>query len=131
MKSFIEKTFKRLLHIDVKVFLGQDDSYIDDVSKSYRIYRISSQNKGYSEGEFCETYPEFSIFQLPKSKKWGYDILKQTFIGDFETPPDWDYVESNRVYGNVDESLLGLIEEILKIDWNNLLMSREDINDYN
>ena len=120
MEKFIKRAFERLLHMDVKVLF--DNEHED----AYQIYVITEHNKTYTDAEFKESSPEFEIFQMHKSSVWVYTILMQTFMGDYWTPPDWDYMESKEEYDNSNDALFGLIQDNLKDRWDDLLMCEEE-----
>ena len=117
---FIGRAFNRLLNMDVKALFDNEHE------NAFQIYIINETNKDYTDIEFKASSPEFEIFQLDKSNKWVYNILLQTFAGDFWTPPDWDYKESKEEYEAVEDALLGLIQDNINEMWNNMLMGEEE-----
>jgi hypothetical protein len=126
MEKFIENTFKRILNQDVKVFLNQYENYSEGDDESYSIYILNEDNKEGSKEKFKAYAPDFEIFQIFKTKEWLFNMVVQTDFGDYWQPPEFDAIESSETYGTVEVTLLGLINQIVKDKFGDLLMCREE-----
>ena len=113
-KKFIQRTFKELLNLDVRVINLPDDN----IDMGIFVVRDKKTAK-MSEKELSEFSFDYALTHVGKTfDKWCY--ITMLFIdgierkGEIVQPPDEFPRESTLTYNNMENSLLGLINEIVK-----------------
>ena len=128
MKKLIVDSFKSILNVDVRVV-----NIPDDVDMA--IFILDKRMAKKSDKELSTYEYDFAITRLNNvNDTWlyliRYDIPEVVRGGEYISPPNSDYVESVMTYKTSENALHKLILEIVKDKFNDLLMCREEHENY-